>query len=214
MKTKQQRIIEKQKELIDHFIHLPSDKITDCTEWAFKRMDIESELSALEAEPDSEQPRPTREQIIEVLKTLKRDGMGYIIFDYVDMLEVTIKILALYPEQPIESNAILYNGTLYWYEKRLAKNGDVCLATKNPKEYCNGLFSYSSKDPGDGLEYVVINATHPEQPSEKDIERWANSKESIIEAMPETLKLHIRKKIECRIEGAKAVLNGQIPVSK
>jgi hypothetical protein len=39
----------------------------------------------------------------------------------------------------------------------LAKNGDRCLATKDPLKYCNGVYSYSSKDPGSGVEYVIIN---------------------------------------------------------
>jgi len=46
--------------------------------------------------------------------------------------------------------------------------------------------------------------------TDKDIEVWANSKEKIIEEMPETLKLHITKKIECRIKGAKAMRDGEI----
>jgi len=46
--------------------------------------------------------------------------------------------------------------------------------------------------------------------TDEDIEKWANSKEKIIDEMPETLKLHITKKIECRIEGAKAFRDGEI----
>ena len=46
--------------------------------------------------------------------------------------------------------------------------------------------------------------------TDADIEMWANSKEKIIEEMPETLKLHITKKIECRIDGAKAFRDGEI----
>jgi hypothetical protein len=39
-------------------------------------------------------------------------------------------------------------------------------------------------------------------PSDDEINDWASSEE-ILNNMPETLKLHIKKKIECRIEGAK-----------
>ncbi len=45
----------------------------------------------------------------------------------------------------------------------------------------------------------------------EDIEKWANSIEKIEDEMPGTLKLHIQKKIECRIEGAKAMRDGIIP---
>ena len=38
-------------------------------------------------------------------------------------------------------------------------------------------------------------------PDDEEISKWANSEEKIENYMPETLKLHIRKKIECRIEG-------------
>jgi hypothetical protein len=44
----------------------------------------------------------------------------------------------------------------YWYKYKLAKNGDICLATKDPQEYCNGFYRYNTKDPGDGKEFVVI----------------------------------------------------------
>ena len=46
--------------------------------------------------------------------------------------------------------------------------------------------------------------------TDADIKAWANSKEKIIDEMPETLKLHITKKIECRIDGAKAMRDGEI----
>lgn len=52
----------------------------------------------------------------------------------------------------------------YWYEYELkaAKDRvDICLATKNPKEYCNGVYLYSMKDPGSGIEFVVIDTNDP-----------------------------------------------------
>lgn len=53
-------------------------------------------------------------------------------------------------------NSIVYENTKYWYKRQLAKNGDTCLATKDPKRYCNGTYAYSSKDPGNGEAFVVI----------------------------------------------------------
>jgi len=46
-------LYEKQKELIEHYQNQPANNITDKTEWAFKRMDIESELTAI----DSDEPK-------------------------------------------------------------------------------------------------------------------------------------------------------------
>jgi hypothetical protein len=56
-----------------------------------------------------------------------------------------------------ENGVITYNGMLYRFEYRLAKDGDLCLATENPYRYCNGTYAYSSKDPGDGKAFVVTN---------------------------------------------------------
>ncbi len=44
----------------------------------------------------------------------------------------------------------------YFYEHKSAKNGDICLATKDPTKYCNGIYKYSDKDPGSGKKFVVI----------------------------------------------------------
>ncbi len=49
-----------------------------------------------------------------------------------------------------------YEGNRYWYEYMIAKNDDICLATKDPERYCNGLYSYSTKDPGNGKAFVVM----------------------------------------------------------
>ena len=56
----------------------------------------------------------------------------------------------------MKENYIDYDGNRYWYEYMLAKNDDMCLATKSPEKYCNGLYSYSTKDPGNGKAFVVI----------------------------------------------------------
>ncbi len=37
-----------------------------------------------------------------------------------------------------------YKGHRYVYEYRPGKKGDICLATKDPKRYCNGFYSYST----------------------------------------------------------------------
>jgi hypothetical protein len=58
---------------------------------------------------------------------------------------------------PNNFGTIVFDGIKYTYIKALAKNGDRCLATKDPLKYCNGVYSYSSKDPGSGVEYVIIN---------------------------------------------------------
>ena len=57
---------------------------------------------------------------------------------------------------------INYRGYKYWYEYRLAKDRiDPCLATKDPKKYCNGFYLYSTKDPGNGKAFVVIKTNNP-----------------------------------------------------
>jgi hypothetical protein len=56
-----------------------------------------------------------------------------------------------------------YNGYRYVYERRLAKNGEICLGTKDPKKYCNGFFHFSSKDPGGGFAFVVITHNNPNE---------------------------------------------------
>ena len=48
----------------------------------------------------------------------------------------------------------------------------------------------------------AILALSIDVPSDKELNAWSNN-EKILDYMPETLKLHIKKKIECRIEGAK-----------
>lgn len=58
---------------------------------------------------------------------------------------------------------ITWKGYWYEYEHRLARDRiDVCLATKDPKEYCNGYYRYSKKDPGTGKEFVIVDSNDPE----------------------------------------------------
>jgi hypothetical protein len=55
----------------------------------------------------------------------------------------------------MKTDKIEIEGFIYRYEYRLAKSNELCLATTDPKKYCNGFYLYSSKDPGDGLAFVV-----------------------------------------------------------
>lgn len=55
-----------------------------------------------------------------------------------------------------------WNGYRYWYVHRLGKDHlDICLGTEDPKKYCNGLYLFSRKDPGDGMAFVVVYTTDP-----------------------------------------------------
>lgn len=57
---------------------------------------------------------------------------------------------------------IEYKGFIYYYEHKIAKDGiDICLATKDPKKYCNGFYLYSDKDPGSSMAFVVIAHDNP-----------------------------------------------------
>ena len=56
----------------------------------------------------------------------------------------------------IKEQYLDHNGNRYWYEYMLAKDNDTCLATKDPEKYCNGIYSYSTKDTGNGKAFVVI----------------------------------------------------------
>ena len=61
-----------------------------------------------------------------------------------------------------ELEYIDYEGYRYWYEHKLAKDRvDICLATKDPKKYCNGFYLYSTKDPGSGKCFVVVKHNNP-----------------------------------------------------
>lgn len=58
--------------------------------------------------------------------------------------------------------SVVYEGYTYNYEYKLAKDRlDLCLGTKNPKEYCNGWYLYSTKDPGDGKAFVITSTNNP-----------------------------------------------------
>lgn len=53
-------------------------------------------------------------------------------------------------------NHIVKNNIKYFYEHKPAKDGDICLSTKDPNLYCNGVYAYSEKDPGSAKQFVVI----------------------------------------------------------
>ena len=72
------------------------------------------------------------------------------------------------------SGRIIHNSYWYEYEYRLAKDRiDICLATKNPEEYCNGTYLYSMKDPGSGMAFVITNTNEPVLKSQLLIKEWA-----------------------------------------
>jgi len=67
-------------------------------------------------------------------------------------------------EPTLERGAIFWEDHWYWYERKVAKHGmSICLATRNPLEYCNGLYLYSQKNPGSGLAFVVTKTTNSEK---------------------------------------------------
>ena len=81
---------------------------------------------------------------------------------------------------------------------------------KTPEEILEFFENESSDRLMDRIEYnerVIIPAIKAYvdqlEISDEEIMKWANGEESIEDYMPRTLKLHIEKKIECRIEGAK-----------
>ncbi len=53
----------------------------------------------------------------------------------------------------------------YWYKYKSARHRvDICLGTKDPKKYVNGIYLYSEKDPGTGIEFVVVKTNNPYVP--------------------------------------------------
>lgn len=57
---------------------------------------------------------------------------------------------------------IEHEGYTYWYEHKVARHRvDLCLATKDPKRYCNGYYLYSDKDPGSGKCFVIVRTDNP-----------------------------------------------------
>jgi hypothetical protein len=65
------------------------------------------------------------------------------------------------------SKSINYKGNEIKYVEKLANDGEVCLATKEPDKYCNGFYTFSSKDPGNGKAFVVSP-----QPKTKKERQW------------------------------------------
>lgn len=58
------------------------------------------------------------------------------------------------------------HGHKYWYYKGVPiHNASLCLATKDPEKYCNGVYRYSSKDPGDGTAFIMVKTTDTDYPS-------------------------------------------------
>lgn len=63
-----------------------------------------------------------------------------------------------------EQNYVEYNGYKYYYKHRVAKDREIVLATTDIERYCNGFYTYSCKDPGDGICYVIIKTDDPNYP--------------------------------------------------
>lgn len=67
-----------------------------------------------------------------------------------------------YTLTPSPKSIIEINGYWYEYEHKSARHGiDYCLATTDPKQYCNGVYLYSKKDPGSGMEFVITDTNDP-----------------------------------------------------
>ncbi|MFW6243424.1 MAG: hypothetical protein ACOC2W_04625 [bacterium] len=82
-------------------------------------------------------------------------------------------------------NNIRCDGFWYEYTQELALNKvDFCLATKNPEEYCNGYYIYSSKDPGSGVEFIIINTNNPELESVHKYHYKAKEKLDLLKQTP------------------------------
>lgn len=63
----------------------------------------------------------------------------------------------------MEKIRCIHDDYTYWYEYKVARNRvDYCLATKDPKKYCNGYYLYSDKDPGSGKEFVIVKTDNPD----------------------------------------------------
>lgn len=61
-----------------------------------------------------------------------------------------------HPDAKTKFRFVDFEGCRYWYEYRLANKGEICLATEDPEKYCNGVYAYSPKDPGNGKAFVVL----------------------------------------------------------
>ena len=105
---------------------------------------------------------PTKHTYQNTAKDIESILVPEIVADYIDLLESISKTFGVYPEVQINDDliglsTIIHKDFKYWYEYKLATNGDTCLATKRPEEYCNGVYVYSSKDPGTGKAFVVMH---------------------------------------------------------
>lgn len=82
--------------------------------------------------------------------------------DDVEVLK-NLQLLVKEKEKELSENFVIIDGFKYFYEYKNARHKiDFCLGTKNPKEYCNGYYLYSEKDPGDGVEFVIVSTNKPD----------------------------------------------------
>lgn len=104
------------------------------------------------------------EEIRTIEETVKR-GAIQLIFISQTQPPAELKHLIVHANMitPIISNVrnmVTCHGFNYWYEYRLAKDGDMCLSTNDPLSYCNGVYKFSSKDPGDGMAFVITKTNN------------------------------------------------------
>lgn len=125
-----------------------------------------------------------KEEILQLYKNCYQMLQNYIGLSGESIPDVKTVISTDYKEQPM-----MTDGTLYPCPYSKA----VRCTLEDP---CNGCETWAKS---------LVGEEEPREPrlTDDQIELWAMSKEQILNEMPETLKLHIRKKIECRIEGAK-----------
>ena len=88
---------------------------------------------------------------------------GVVFYWILEGVSYVLQIILNYTTRKVEqeNNVVVHNGFMYWYEYKPARHDvDLCLATTNPKEYCNGYYLYSSKDPGNGMAYVITKTNN------------------------------------------------------
>lgn len=94
--------------------------------------------------------------------------------------------------------SIKYNGYTYYYSNEVnpIDRESICLATKNPDEYCNGFYLYSKKDPSSGRPFVVIDHNNPNK-------KWMDNRDTKIfyrELIENSFEQYMTKYIEVPYE--------------
>jgi hypothetical protein len=87
--------------------------------------------------------------------------------------------------------------------KKVENSKPVLEDLENLQIHINNLKAWAGIDVETSENGLHKNFVSISLPNNEQIEQWGNSKEKVEDFMPTTLKTHITKKIECRIEGAK-----------